>query len=473
MIMHDGVCTQIMGTLTGGAFLVAFALLLGASNFVIGLIGALAPLSQLLQVPAIYLIEKTAHRRLLVVVSSTLSRLFWFVLAVIPWFVPADAQVAVFVFALFMYFGLGTISGLSWSSWIRDLIPDHIMGSFMAKRMAIATAVGAALSLLAGYGVDIYKQYYAEAGIYSIYFALGGIFGLLGVIFLARTPEPKMEANPRPEILKLIKEPLGDTNFRQLLIFLGSWNFAVNLVAPFFTVYMLQRLGLSMTVVITLAVVSQVVNVAFFRLWGKLADRFSNKSVLVEAGPLFILTFIIWPFTTLPESYWGTIPLLLAIHALAGMSTAGVMLCTGNIALKLAPKGKATAYLAVNALVSGIAATVAPILGGILSTFLEGETVTLTFHWLSQSTGLNIEFATLSLKGLDFLFLTAFIFGLYALHRLLAVKEVGEVEKGIVLGQFYMEIRKAVSNISNVSGMRDLVYFPYNQLMTLFVGRRR
>jgi len=40
-----------MGILTGGAFLVAFAVKLGASNLVIGLLAAIGPLSQLLQLP--------------------------------------------------------------------------------------------------------------------------------------------------------------------------------------------------------------------------------------------------------------------------------------------------------------------------------------------------------------------------------------------------------------------------------------
>ena len=37
-IIKDGVTSQAMGVLTGGAFLVAFAVKLGASNLVIGLL---------------------------------------------------------------------------------------------------------------------------------------------------------------------------------------------------------------------------------------------------------------------------------------------------------------------------------------------------------------------------------------------------------------------------------------------------
>ena len=87
-LMFDGVCSQIMGTFVGGAFLVAFALQLGASNLFIGLIAALGPLTQVLQIPTIFLVEKTGYRKLLVVASSFFSRLFWFLIAILPWLIP-------------------------------------------------------------------------------------------------------------------------------------------------------------------------------------------------------------------------------------------------------------------------------------------------------------------------------------------------------------------------------------------------
>jgi len=60
--------------------------------------------------------------------------------------------------------------------------------------------------------------------------------------------------------------PFKDNNFKNLLIFLGSWNFAVNLAAPFFTVYMLKRLQLGISLVIALTVLSQVMNLIFLRI---------------------------------------------------------------------------------------------------------------------------------------------------------------------------------------------------------------
>lgn len=110
-----------------------------------------------------------------------------------------------------------------------------------------------------------------------------------------------MEGKPR--FFELILQPFKDDNFKNLVMFLGSWDFAVNLAAPFFTVYMLRRLQLDMSFVIVLMVVSQLTSLAFLRIWGKISDRFSNKSVLGVSGPLFMLCILGWTFTTMPEKH--------------------------------------------------------------------------------------------------------------------------------------------------------------------------
>lgn len=472
LILYDGVAAQVMATLTGGAFLVAYALQLGASPFLIGVISALQPLTQILQLPTIYLVERVALRKIMVVTALTISRSFCFVLLALPWWVPEPQRLQVLIVSLLMFYGFGTISGVAWNPWVRDLIPEERLSSYMATRLALTTGVGALLGLMAAFGVDIFQARYESVAIFSIYFGLGGVAGLAGVYLISRVPEPKLDHNPNLSIFAAIAEPIRDSNFRQLLIFLGSWNFAVNFAAPFFTVYLLQRLGLSMTVILTLAVLSQGVNVLFYRLWGRLAERFSYKSVLVEAGPLFIITFILWPLTSFGDWPAFTIVALIFIYALTGMSTAGVQLCTGNLAMKLAPRGKATAYLAINALTSGIAATLAPLLGGLAATVFEGEKLTFTLHWVSRLFGFDTVFTPVTLSDLDFVFLLAFVFGLYSLHRLLSIHEQGEVEKGSVLPEFQAQVRRAIDHVSTVAGVRDLFAFPYGRLVELFNRRK-
>ncbi len=455
LLLVDGIASQVMTSLTGGAFLVAYALLLGASNTVIGLIASIAPLTQILQVPAIYLIEITRRRKLLAVVAALFSRTFWLLIAALPWLGAATdtpMSIPVLMLCLTLYSAFGTVQSCAFNSWKRDIVPEPIMGRYLAKRLTIATALSAVLTLSSGVLIDRGTQLFASAlTLYSALFAVGALFGFIGAGALAKVPEPRMSPRTGDSLVRLLLEPLRDGNFRKLLMFLGSWNFAVNLAMPFFTVYMIKTLELPMAWVIGFSVSSQVANVAFYRIWGRLADRFSNKSVMSVSGSLFIVTIALWTFTTLPGKYVLTLPLLVLIHVLSGVSTAGVNLSAAGLALKSAPKGKATAFLAVNAIISGTAATIAPILAGIASDHFAEEHLSIDLHWLTGAIE-RAHITAIDLQGLDFIFVIAFVFGLYALHRLLAVSEQGEVEEDVVIGELYGEVAQLVRKVSNVPG---------------------
>jgi hypothetical protein len=86
---------------------------------------------------------------------------------------------------------------------------------------------------------------------------------------------------------------------------------------------------------------------------------------------------------------------------------------------------------------------------------------------------LKFEIYAMDFKGLDFLFVFSFLFGLYAVHRLLAVKEKGEVRADVVIDQFRIEIKKAAANITNIEGVLDLIYFPYASLRELFTDEEK
>jgi MFS family permease len=467
-VVKDGIASQAMGILTGGAFLVAFAVKLGASNFVIGLLAAIGPLSQLLQLPSIFLIEKLRNRRAIAVVAAGLGRMFWLLIALVPFLFGAKMGLAVLLAAMLAASALGAVSGCSWNSWMRDLIPESILGVFFSKRMRIATGVGIGLSLAAAVFLDFWRKQlptYELQG-YSILFLLGVAAGILSVYFLARTPEPRMAApEAKPRILGLLAQPFKDENFRKLIAFLCSWNFAVNLAGPFFMVYMLKRLGLSMSFIIGLSIVSQIMNFAFLRIWGKFTDRFSNKSVLAISGPLFIFAILAWTFTTMPEKYFLTIPLLIVIHIVMGLASAGVSLASGNIGLKLAPKGQATAYLATNTIVNSVAAGIAPILGGKFADFFAGRELAWTLKYTSPTGEFSLP--TLNLQQWDFFFALAFLIGLYSLHRLAMIKEVGEVEEKVVVNELFTEVRGQVRTLSSIEGLRQMVSFPFARLRAL------
>lgn len=473
MVIRDGVATQAMGVLTGGAFLVAFAVSLGASNLAIGLLASIGPLSQLLQLPAILLVEKIRNRKGIVVVAAASARVFWLLVAMIPFLFDTRAGLAVMVVSLFFISSFGAVSGCGWNSWMRDLIPENMLGRFFSKRMRVAVGVGIIVSVLAAGFLDVWRKSFGEHEIYaySILFLVGFGAGAAGLFFLASTPEPRMQAvSEKLDLIRLIGLPFKDENFRKLIAFMCSWNFAVNLAAPFFVVYMLRRLGLNMSSVIALSILSQIFNFMFLKIWGKYTDHFSNKSVLTVCGPLFLLAILAWAFTTMPDRYFLTVPLLVVIHAVMGLASAGVSLASSNISLKLAPKGQATVYLATNTMMNSLAAGIAPILGGLSADFFAERQIDWTLKYTAPDG--EFVFSTLNLQQWDFFFVLAFVIGLYSIHRLSMIREIGEVGRKVVSDKLFNEVRGQVRILSSVEGMRQMLTFPFSMIRDFSLAKQ-
>ncbi len=76
-ITADGICSSAMGTLQGGAFLSAFAITIGASNYEIGLLATFAFLSQLIQIPGLMLVRALKIRRPIILACAFTGRVLW------------------------------------------------------------------------------------------------------------------------------------------------------------------------------------------------------------------------------------------------------------------------------------------------------------------------------------------------------------------------------------------------------------
>ncbi len=461
-VIKDGVASTTMLTFTAGVFLIAFALEMGASNVFIGILAAVPPILQLLQIPSIYIVEKFRKRKKIAVYSAGVSRAFLFFIALIPFFATSKLGLILLLLGLILHAGLNALLVCAWNSWMRDLIPVERLGSFFSQRLGFSMAAAMLLSLAAGFFIDYWKIWgkYPLTYSYSILIFFGFVAGMVGTYIISTIPEPEMGApTNQMGFFELFKEPFRDANFKNLLIFLGSWNFALYLAGPFDAVYLIKRLQLSMGIVAGLTVLSQLSYTVFVRIWGNLADRFSNKSVLNVSGTLNIFCILAWTFTTLPDKHALTMPLLIVIHILMGIATAGVILASGNIVLKLAPRDKATSYLASNSVIISLAAGIAPIIGGGFADFFTKREFSWTIEWNSPVEHLAIQ--TLNLRGLDFFFLFAFLIGLYSIHRLAFVREVGEVKDKIVVSEFFNLTTNRIRNLTTVGGLRYFSQMPF------------
>jgi MFS family permease len=471
----EGAVSLGFNSITTSGILVAFALALGAENLHIGILAAIPFITQILQIPSVWMVEKLRRRKYIAVFSWLPAQLLWFPIALIPVFIKVPSGTAISLLLVLMAVRglLSAVSNSAWNGWIRDLVPQPILGRIFSRRMAFAAFSAIIFSLGAAFFIDYWRiQVPGESTVYGYTYVLlfGAVFlGLASPMFMSLMPEPLMlpVPGPQPSLLQRIGAPLRDANFRRLIRFLLFWGFASNLAIPFFAVHMLQRLGLPVSWVIALSILSQMFNILFLRVWGPFADRFGSKAVLSVGVSLYLLVILGWIFTTMPERYFLTVPLLVILHIFAGIANAAVSLTVGTIGLKLAPQGEATSYLAVASLATNIGSGLGPLVGGFLADYFSLRQLNLTFTWIAPSG--SIQLPALSIIGRDFLFGIAFLIGLGTLGVLAAIKEEGEVGREVILQSLMSPMREFTRPMSSVPGFTFLNNFPFGLLKRVHV----
>ena len=127
----DGIFAQMWVTVrTVGTFVTGLALALGASNFELGLIGALPVVAQLLQLFAAWWVERRGNRRF-IVVSSSLGRVLW-IIPPLMLFAPFEpgTRLAIAILAMAVSFAMMAVCSNAWLNWMTDLIPASLRGRF-------------------------------------------------------------------------------------------------------------------------------------------------------------------------------------------------------------------------------------------------------------------------------------------------------------------------------------------------------
>lgn len=444
-VLGDGMATEAMVTLTSGAFLVAMALSMGATNFQIGLLAALPTIANLFQLVAIWLVQRFSNRRMITVLSVLFARFPLFIVGVMPFMFSGKASIVALILMLSIQYFFGSIAGTSWNSWMRDLVPVEKLGTFFSQRSRFNQILNVTLSLGVAFSIDYIKGNYPQYEIqaYCIMFIIGGVFGMLSAYFLAKTPEPKTHL-VQENLFKLFKRPLKDVNFRKLLVFNSIWAFALNLATPFFSVYLMKMLDLSLSYIIGLTILSQVTSILFIRVWGKNSDRFSNKTILKISAPIYIACFFAWTFTTMPGVHMFTMPLLILIHIFSGIATSGINLALSNIGMKLAPKNEAIVYISARSLVTAIVSGIAPLIGGLLADFFTTHQLAWNIEW-SGPNGSSV-FHLIELQQWDFFFVLGGLLALFSLKFLSRVKEDGEVHHYVVLKELATSFKNKIKD---------------------------
>jgi Na+/melibiose symporter-like transporter len=401
----EGALATVMSSLLGGVFLTGFALYLGASRLQIGILASIPAFANLAQLGGAYFIEQTGRSKRLCMIMTWAGRLLWLPILLVPAVMrnySGVSQVWCVIGLLTVAWLCGSVGGVAWLAWIKRLVPRERQLSLFSKRHLFNTGLALTMSIAGALVLDGCNHYLpGSVGGFLVVFAAAMTCGLIGVWILGQMPEVETpDHQPRP-FLKSLARPLQDHNFRRLVLFYSVWNLSTNLAAPFFTVYMLQKMQLPFWAVTLLATLSSVAGLGMNRFWTRLKQKFGIRPVVLLAtlGDAFMP--LCWLLVG-PQAIW----LLLPIH-LFGVFSAPLAMGPNNLVLKLAPEKNSSPYLAVFSALTGPVTAIGAILGGVLAGSLAGE-------W---------QIGAVSMTGLQLLFLISGCGRLLSLGLLFRVTE--------------------------------------------------
>lgn len=352
----EGSVVQVFLNWTSGAVLTGYLLHQGAGPTALGLVASVPLLAQMFAPLAAWLAAVLGRRRLLTAVAALFGRGLWLLAALLPVLgVPAAAQPPLMVALVLVSSVFQAGTGTLWAAWMGDVVPVERRGRYFGFRTGLVGVVGMAANI----GAGLFLDRVAAPLSFQLVIAVAVLCGLLGagLLFLQWDPPTPRQ---RVTLPALLRAPLADPNFRRFLGFGVYWQFAVMLGAPFVLPYFLDELHMSFTQVAIWSAVAATSALATTTLWGHVADRAGNKSVLAIGS---------WVAGVALPSLWilagltGDLRFIWASAVFDAVAWGAIGPAVFNLALASAPPAQRASFLAMYGLTTGLAG----FLGGLLS----------------------------------------------------------------------------------------------------------
>ena len=349
-----------------------YALALGASNVVIGLLDSVPSLiGNLSQLFTNRLMER--YSRKTIVVFSVFSQAITWLLVLLPgvFYFIFDFNSALSSGMLIAVYTLlvlsGAIAGPAWQSWMKDLVTSNI-GTYFGRRNKICEFVGLIAMLTAGFILDYFKQTKIFIGFFILFFFSFLFRNISGYMFTKKyEPKFKIMKEHYFSFFQFIKK-MPSNNFGRFVIFDLLISFSTAIAAPFFAVYMLREKGLSYFFYMLILICSSLSGLASMTLWGKFADNFGNRRVMKIAG-LFIFLIPLFYALSFPFGGTGLFVFVAALESFSGFIWAGFNLASSNFVYDAVSRERMALCASYSTVLISAGTFLGAALGGFIASF--------------------------------------------------------------------------------------------------------
>lgn len=372
----DGAFATAFVILTSGAFLVGYIKMLGASDFWIGLLGALPSLVGILQIPGGVAGRRLSYYKSFVAKGGLAWRLLYIPLVALP-LVTLPTPVALLILTICMGVAWACNAFVSpiYNEWLSEVVPENSRGYYFSRRNARMAATGAAVGIAGGLILDGFKNAGDEPVGYATVFGLGLVCAAVSMIFFWRMDDLE-RPNPVRQTLSqgvaALKIPFADKQYRKVLWFLAVFVLGQMFAGNFFSAFAIEQLHMPFTIVQSFVVTHAIGNVLSAPMWGAFSDRFGNKPALLISGLGIALTPAPW-LLCVPGDHLRNGAILIVLHLFSGAMWGGVILSQFNLILATSPREDRSTYIGAAFAVQAIIGGLSPLLGGVLMEIIRGR----------------------------------------------------------------------------------------------------
>jgi len=291
----EAVFATVHLVLTQGVFMTNYILDQGASNLVCGIVEALPFFLQFTYFLSPLLVRRLRYRKPVAVAFSVSHRASWIVLIALMYFnwSPATKQVLMLL-TLLGANASAVIAGNAWYSWMTDLVPAAIRGSYYGRRNAYLGLTSLVTLFLGTQLLTYFRSLGLGRAGYTVCFSIAIASALFAARMLARQYEPKPKPVPLLRVRQLFRILGEKPLLREYIRFATLWQFSMGISAAFFGVQMVKVLKMSPAEMGYQTLLSSIAALLSSRLWGRAMDRVGDRAILLASGLLIALHVWLW-----------------------------------------------------------------------------------------------------------------------------------------------------------------------------------
>lgn len=269
---------------------------------------------------------------------------------------------------------LNSLVGSLWTSAMKNIVPEEQRNRYFGMRNTFATFAG----LIAWVLYSVILQYFErEIALLLIYSVSSIIFIITAyLLYLHDIPETKIAEYS----LLMPLRTLSNRKFRNFLVFVFIWNFAIQFAGPFFSYFEVSQLKVPYSYLGVLNVVNSVLAMFFYTFYGKVTSNVGEKNMIRYGITLALGIPFLYSIMT-PSNYKY---LLLIDVTVAAMAWSAINLAYFTLLLRIVDE-PSEVYISMHTFVAGVASLIASVAGGFTLKAIRDVTI-------GNLTGYNIMF---------------------------------------------------------------------------------